>query len=80
MEQAHAHPFLLPDVPSEAAVAEHMGVPVAEILALIRTGRLPARRFNGRWFTTRRALLALIEDDPDNTDGPLRALGAGGDE
>jgi len=50
-----------PDILTVAQVAEALALTEREVIALLEAGELPGRRIAGRWFITRRRLLAFIE-------------------
>ena len=60
----------LPDVVGLAALAEHLGLATSTVRAHLRNGTIPGRKIGGRWFVSRRDLLAFFEMRP------LRMVGA----
>lgn len=59
----------LPEVGTVEAVARHLHLPPATVRRLIREGPLAGRKVAGRWYVTRRALLAFIESGKHLAEG-----------
>jgi excisionase family DNA binding protein len=55
----------LPEVGVVEDVAAHMRLSPGTVRRMIREGKLTGRKLGGRWYVTRRALLACLENvDP----------------
>lgn len=51
----------LPDIVPVERLAEHLRLSRSTVREHLRRGALPGRKIGGRWFVTRRDLLAFLE-------------------
>ncbi len=70
-EAAEALAWLsLPDVVPIPALADHLKLHPSTVRGHLRAGRLPGRKVGGRWYVTRRDLLAFLEAGDSRSSGP----------
>ena len=66
----------LPDIVESQALASHLHLSAKTVRRYFQAGLLPGRKVGGRWYCSRRELLAFLESRPRVAKVVLASLGS----